>query len=132
MCPFSGLSSQKRLCQRSKQMASAKSDQQAPEGGLWPAASHSPQESEGLTWYCVSYLRLLEPLGPRKEASGKNLNRWGKEGTFWSTETFLPFDYGEGTGLRRGSGSCPGLVPVWKELWPSLLQTRYPHYTSDC
>lgn len=33
----------------------------------------------------------------------------------------LPFDYGEGTGLGKGTSSCPGLVPVWKELWLSLL-----------
>lgn len=63
-------------------MASAKSDQQAPEGGLWPVTSHSTQESEGPTWYCVICLGVLEPLGPRKETSGKDLNRWGKEGTF--------------------------------------------------
>lgn len=63
-------------------MANAKSDQQAPESALWPAASHSTQESEGPTWYFVSCLGVREPLGPRKEASGKDLNRWGKEGTF--------------------------------------------------
>lgn len=57
-------------------MISANSDQQAPEGGLWPVTSHGPQESKGLTWYSVSCLTVLEPLGLRKETSGKDLDRW--------------------------------------------------------
>lgn len=85
---------------------------------------HSTQESEGPTWYCVSCLGVRKPLDPRKETSGKDLNRWWQGKNFLKLRN-LPFDYGEGTRLRKGTGSCPGLVPVWKELWPSLLVSRH-------